>query len=120
ITRPKLDPRPCADPLIADIAAYYDAAALIAQYSFTVREKESELHVEFLNALLATAQSPNEIAAFARSLQSLALSAEQLRYLLGSIAAKLELAPPDYRPFAMSIDALQAELGKLVEANRSA
>ena len=30
VTRPKLDPRPCADPLIADIAAYYDAAALIA------------------------------------------------------------------------------------------
>src|SRR5258706_7671211 len=42
--RPKLDPRPCADPLIANVSAYYDAAAAIAQSAFTDREKESELH----------------------------------------------------------------------------
>ncbi len=120
IARPKLDPRPCVDPLIADASAYYDAAAAIAQYGFTAREKETDLHIEFLNALLVTARSPNEIAAFAHALQFMALSTEQSKYLLSSIDVKMELAPPDYRPFAMSLDTLQAELWKLVEINRSA
>ncbi len=120
IARPKLDVRPCADALVPEISTYYDAAAEIVQSSFTAREKESELHVEFLNALLAEAQSPNEIAAFARAMQSAALTKEQSRYLISSIAAKLELVRADYRPFAMSLDSLQSELWKLIEANRPA
>src|SRR5262249_45643093 len=64
IARPKLEMRPCADALVADVSSYYDAAAVIVQSSFSAREKESELRVEFLNALLAESQSPNEIAPF--------------------------------------------------------
>ena len=119
ITRPAFDPRPCGDALVADASAYYDAAAAIAR-SFTGREKESELHVQFLSALLVTARPPNEIAAFARAMQTVDLTPDQLRFLLSAIAAKLELTAAEYRPFAMSLDALQMELGKMIEANRAA
>src|SRR5579862_9571668 len=120
IPRPRLEPRPCSDAMIPDASAYYDAAASVAQNAFTAREKESEAHLEFLNALLTSAQSPNEIAAFARAMQSVSFTREQSRYLLSSIAVKLELARPDYRPFAASLDALQSELWKLVQANPAA
>jgi|GEM_PF-1988727 len=110
IARPRLEPRPCSDPFIADVAAYYDAAAVIAQSAYSDREKSSEQHVQFLTALIAGAQSPNEIAAYVRSLQSIALTGSELSLLAGAIAAKLESIAPDYRPFALSLDALQSEI----------
>ena len=117
--RPKLEPRPCADPLIADVSAYYETAAIIAQSTFTNREKESELHVQFLAAQLAGAQSPDELAAYARAIQSVGLSTPEWRLLLAGIAAKLQSIPTDYRPFAMSLDALQSELANLIESGRA-
>jgi hypothetical protein len=119
ITRPKLEPRPCADPLIADVSAYYEAAAIVAQSTFTDREKESELHVQFLAAQLAGAQSPNELAPYARAIQSVGLSTPEWRLLLAGIVAKLQSLRTDYRPFAMSVDALQSELANLIESGRA-
>jgi hypothetical protein len=119
IARPKLEPRPCADPLIADVSAYYEAAAVIAQSTFTDREKESELHVQFLAAQLEGAQSPNELAPYAREIQSVGLSTPEWRLLLAGIAAKLQSIPTDYRPFAMYLDALQSELANLIESGRA-
>jgi len=119
IARPKLEPRPCAEALIADASPYYEAAALMAQSTFTDREKESELHVQFLSAVLAGARSPNELAAYAHALPSVALSNAQWRLLVAGIAAKLETIPADYRPFAMSLDAMQSELATLMDLARA-
>jgi hypothetical protein len=119
IERPKLDPRPCTDPLVADAGPYYEAAAAIAQSGFTEREKQSEAHVQFLAALLAGAQSPYEIAAWTRAVQSVALSAPQWTLLIAALEAKLAAAPPDYRSFAMSLDALQAEVRNLMDVARA-
>lgn len=110
MTRPKLAPRPCSDPLIADASPYYDAAAAIAQSAFTEKEKQTEAHVQFLTALLAGAQSPNEIAAWTRAVQSVALLPAQWRLLVAALAAKLDASPLDYRPFVMSLDSLAAEI----------
>lgn len=113
IARPKLEPRGCGDPFIADASPYYEAAAAIGQSAFSDREKNSELHVQFLSAVLAGAQSPNELAGYAKSLQSVTLSASEWRLLVAGLIAKLESMPPDYRSFATSIDALQNEIGFL-------
>jgi hypothetical protein len=65
IEHPALDPRPCEDALVADIAPYYEIAAAIAQSAFTADQKAHDEHLEFLAALLKGARSPNELAAFA-------------------------------------------------------
>ena len=50
------------------------------------------------------------MAAFARSLSSAAWSPPQLEMLLASLGAKLQSLEADYRPFALSLGALQQEL----------
>jgi hypothetical protein len=119
IVRPALAPRPCADSLVAYASAYYDIAAAIAQSSFSAEEKRQEAHIQFLAALLAGITSPNELLPFARSLETVALNPPEWALLAAGLAAKLESIAPDYRPFALSFDALQAQTGAIEEVTRS-
>lgn len=115
IERPILDPRPCEDPFIADASAYYEIAAAVAQSAFSAAEKDKEAHVQFLSAILAGIRSPNELAPFARSLQGVALNPSEWALLGAGLVEKLNTVAPDYRPFALSFDALQAEVRTLAE-----
>ena len=119
ILPPSADPRPCADPLVADASAYFEIAAAIAQSSFSAEEKRDGAHVQFLAALLTGIRSPNQLAPFARSLHTVALNPPEWALLGAAFAARLETMPPDYRPFALSFDALQSEIGALEEMTTS-
>jgi hypothetical protein len=119
ITRPSLEPRACEDPLIADVSAYYEIAGALAQSAFTAAEKLQEAHVQFLAALVAGAKSPSEMAAFARAIQSVSLKPAEMELLLSALGTRLESVTTDYRPFALSLDALQGELRGLVELAQS-
>lgn len=102
IARPVLDPRPCEDPLVADVSAYYEVAGKVAQLGFTSDEKAKEEDVQFLATVLAGARSPNELAPFARAMKSVGLTPPQRQLLSSALAAKLQSVGPDYRAFAMS------------------
>jgi hypothetical protein len=119
IHRPTLEARPCIDPLVADASAYYEIAAAIAQSAFSPEEKRQEAHVQFLTAVLSGVTSPGELVPFARSLHTVALNPPEWTLLAAAFAAKLESIAPDYRPFALSFDALQAEIDALQEITRS-
>ena len=114
IPHPALDPRECADPLIADVGAYYEIAAAVAQSSFTSAEKETAAHVQFLAAILAGARSPGEIEPFARAVQSVGLKPSEWELVLAALASKLATVGPDYRAFALSLTPLQGEIAALV------
>jgi hypothetical protein len=113
ITHPVLEPRPCDDPLVADISEYYETGAAIAQSAFMAAEKEKGAHVQFLLTMLAGARSPAEIEPFARAIQSVNLLPHEWELLLASLAQKLETIGPDYRAFALSLTALQNEMAAL-------
>ncbi len=113
IPRPALEPRGCADPLVADVSAYYEIAAAVAQSAFTADEKKTEAHVQFLTAILAGAKSPGEIEPFARALGSVALEPHEMELLLAAVAEKLQTVGTDYRPFALTLTALQGEIAAL-------
>jgi hypothetical protein len=119
VQHPSLAPRPCADSLVADASVYYELAAAIAQSSFSAEEKKQEAHAQLLASLLTGVISPNELAPFARSLSTVALNSPEWALLGAAFAARLETMAPDYRPFALSFDALQAEIGTLEEITRS-
>src|SRR5262249_9121720 len=119
VTRPILDPRPCEDPLIGDASAYYELAAAISQSVFDADEKAAEAHVQFLAAILLTAKSPNELAPFLRALQSIDLKPPEREQLLSAVAVKFTDIGPDYRPFVMSLDALESELSRAMDTVRS-
>jgi len=114
VPHPTVDARPCEDPLIADVSAYYEIAGELAQSAFTPEEKEKNQNAQFLLTALAGAHSPSEMAPFARSLSSVALTPSQLELLLGALGAKLQSFAPDYRPFALTLGNLQQELDGLI------
>jgi len=111
VARPALEPRPCEDPLVADISAYYEMAAAVAQSTFTAAEKEKSAQVQFLEGILDGARSPGELLPFLRAIKSMDLSPPQRDLLLAAFAEKLESIRPDYRPFAMTFDSLTAQIG---------
>jgi hypothetical protein len=102
LDHPVLEARPCEDAMIADVSAYYEMAALVAPSD--------------LMLALAPANSPGELASFAKVLSALALGAkpglapEDFRLLMGALALKMEMAAPDYRSFTMTADELRAGL----------
>ena len=113
IPRPALEPRGCVDPLVADVSVYYEIAAAVAQSAFTAEEKKTEAHAQFLTAILAGAKSPGEIEPFARALESVALKPHEMELLLAAVAEKLQTVGTDYRPFALTLTALQGEIASL-------
>ncbi len=113
IARPLLDPRPCQDPLIPDVSAYYEMAGTIAQSAFTPAERETGAHVQFLQAVLDGARSPAELPAFLRLLTTMALTRPQRELLIHSFAAKLVSIGTDDRAFAVSYNDLKLELGRV-------
>jgi hypothetical protein len=118
---PTLDPRPCEDPLVADIAPYYGLAATVAQSTFNATEKESGAHLQFLIGILSAARSPGEVAAFAGSLGNVAFTPEQWNLMFSVVDRKLEAIQADYRSFAVSFNAMQAaveQLAAMARANR--
>ncbi|HML17596.1 MAG TPA: hypothetical protein VK419_11240, partial [Bryobacteraceae bacterium] len=103
----------CEDPLLPDLSPYYEIAATIAQSTFTPAEKAQEVHIQFLVTVLSQAKSPAELAAFARSLESVELKPEQFELLLGAFSKTMESMDADFRSFESSIDALQKEIDGL-------
>ena len=87
LAHPVLDARPCEDPFVADVAPYYEIAASIAQSAFSDEEKKHDAHVQFLIALLAGARSSNELAAFAKVIDNVALTHAQWEQVLGAFSA---------------------------------
>jgi hypothetical protein len=115
IPRPVLEARACADALVPDASPYYEMAGALAQSAFSPDEKKHGRHVQFLLVVLDGARSPNELAPFARAIQSVELKPEEWEVLLNAVAAKLEKLPADYRPFASSIGGLRPEIEHLAQ-----
>jgi hypothetical protein len=119
LRHPVLQPRPCEDPMVDDISAYYEIAGPLAQSAFTAAEKEKGVHVQFLATMIAGTQVPGELAPFAMAIQSVALRPPELELLLGALAQKLETITADYRSFATSINGLQSDIQQLLEIARA-
>jgi hypothetical protein len=119
IVHPVLDPRPCEDALVADIATYYEIAAAVAQSAFTAAEKDNDAHLQFLIGVLSAAKSPGEVAAFAGAIQNVTFTKAQWEVVLAVIARKLETVGADYRSFAVSFNAMEGSVSRLAELARA-
>ena len=115
VLHPALAARNCEDPLVADASAYYEIAGLIAQSAFSEQEKKDHQHAQFMLAALAGAQSPNELGAFARALESVSWTPEEWELLISGLAEKFGAIRADYRPFALSAPVLLPELDFLTK-----
>jgi hypothetical protein len=119
VAHPVLDPRPCEDALVADVAPYYEIAGVIAQTAFTAEEKERGVQVQFLVGLLSAAKSPGELAAFAGAIENITFTPAQWQVLLVVLSEKLEKISADYRSFAVSFNAMQGAVSRLAEFGRA-
>ncbi len=106
LEHPSLEARPCEDPMIADVSAYYETAASLLSKGAVPSD---------LMLALGQARSPGELANFAKALSAVPeLPLENLRLLAGALALKMGMVAADYRSFTMTADELRSGLERLV------
>jgi hypothetical protein len=105
IDHPQLDPRPCADPMIADDSAYFDMARAVGQVNPML--------------LMGPGNSPGELASFADLLLAdRTLSRDQFQLLAGALGLKMQTAALDYRAFTVTAENLAKVLDALTRRAR--
>ena len=67
----------CDQPLAADVSALYDTLALVANSTFTDKERKKEQHVNLVLSYMSRASTPAEIAPIERMISNLNISEEQ-------------------------------------------
>ncbi|HEV2689819.1 MAG TPA: hypothetical protein VGV35_14755 [Bryobacteraceae bacterium] len=112
IVRPSLPALTCDDPLVYDVADFYQTLGIVANATFTAEERAKEEHLNFLLDYLAQAATPAALAPLARVIQSAAVTPDQSAILWNRFNGLLETMQPDDRSFS----AAAPEIAKGVNA----
>ena len=104
IVAPALAPLSCADALVPDVSAFYDALGAVVMSTFTAQERAKEEHINFLLGYLAQVTSPAQLAPVLRLIQTVELTAAQRDAVLGSINGILEGLPLEDRAFTATLN----------------
>jgi hypothetical protein len=90
IPRPTLAPLTCDDALFYDVADFYQTLGVIANTTFTQKERDKEEHVSFLLDYLGQATSPVQLAPIARVIKTANVTPAQREILWNRFNGLLE------------------------------
>ena len=119
IPAPHLPKLTCADTLVYDVSAYYEALAEVAASTFTAKERVEEAHVKMLAGFAGAAASAADIGPMARTLASASLTPAQLQMAANALAAAVKSMATDDRSFSYTVSAggsMLADVNALVTA----
>lgn len=118
---PEIPAYSCADPLVADVSAYYELAEEIAKQSFTFTERNSGEQAAFIAGLLHELDSPLELAPAANLIAGILWANEELGELAAIYSSTLaEMPATDPRSSAATLGHLQRTLPDLAQDIRRA
>jgi hypothetical protein len=98
----KLKPLTCVDPLIYDVAGFYEIMNLLAQGSFDAKEIRKNENVNFIQSYIETITSPIQVEPIAKVLFSLTLARAQMEMLIHSLSVAIKNITPDDRSFSQT------------------
>ena len=110
IPHPALAARTCYDPLVYDVADYYQTLGVVADGAFTQPERKKEAHVTFLLDYLGQVSAAAELAPAARAIKSAGVSPQQREALWARFNGVLETLQPDDRSYAAAIKEIGQEM----------
>ena len=117
ISRPPFDQLTCNDPLVYDVAGFYQALGAIVEGAFTAEERKKEEHVNFLLDYMGQVSSPAQLAPLARVIKSVGVSTQQRDILWNKFGGLLESMQPDGRSYAAAVDDVGREIAPTVAAS---
>jgi len=77
IVKPSLPPLTCDDPLVYDVADFYQTLGAVINAAFSPQERKKEEHVNLLLDYIAQTTSPAQLGPLARAIKTINLTAEQ-------------------------------------------
>ncbi len=111
IARPQLTPLSCDDPLVYDVAEFYQTLSAIANGTFTAEQRAKEEHVAFLVDYITQAVSAAQLAPLARAIKAVNLTGEQREILWIKFNGLLEKMQPDDRSYGAAMQEIGREIG---------
>jgi hypothetical protein len=106
IPKPSIPPIGCDDDRMPRLGEYYHTLGLVAQETFTPKERQREDHVRFFEGYIGAIGSPAQLVPIATMLQTVSVSPEQKQLLYAKLGSALESVTPDDRSFAEITSAL--------------
>ena len=116
---PRVPKLVCADLLVYDVSAYYEALGEIQAKAFTPKERATEEPIKFLAGFAGRVSSPAAVGPMARVLAAATVTPEQLQMLVTTFAASLKELAADDRSFSSTISGegtMITDVGALVAA----
>jgi hypothetical protein len=117
IPSPRVPKLTCADMLVYDVSAYYEALAEVAAKTFTAKERAEDAHAKFLAGFAGGISSAVEVGPMARALAAVNLTPDQLLMASTAFAASLKSMAADDRSFSYTVSfqgSTLQDLGALV------
>jgi hypothetical protein len=119
IAPPRVPKLACADLLVYDVSAYFEAAGEIAKTAFTPKERAAQDHAKFLAGFAGRISSAAEVGPMARAIAAAGFTPEPLQMLLTVFTASLQTLAADDRSFSFTASgegAMMADIAALVSA----
>jgi hypothetical protein len=119
IPAPHVPKLTCADELVYDVSAFYQALQAVASNTFTAKERGEEAHAKLLARFAGGIASAAEAGPMAKTLAAVGLTPAQLQTVTTAFAASLKSLAADDRSFSYSVSSeasTMADIGALVAA----
>ena len=117
IPRPTLDRLTCNDPLVYDVADFYQALGAVVDGAFTAQERNKEEHLNFLLDYVGQVSSPSQLAPLARAIKSVGVTPQQRDILWNKFGGLLESMQPDDRSYVAAVEEIGREIKPAVAAS---
>lgn len=109
--KPVLAPLTCDDALVYDASAFYQTLGVVANETFTQKERAKDDNVTFVLDYLGQATSPAQLAPLAALVKSVSATPEQREILWNRFNGLLESLQPDGRSYSAALTALGSDIG---------
>jgi hypothetical protein len=119
IAAPHVPKLTCADELVYDVSAFYQALQAVASNTFTAKERGEEAHAKLLAGFAGGITSPVEAGPMAKALATVSLTPAQLQTVTTAFAASLKSLAADDRSFSYSVSgeaSTMLDIGALLAA----
>jgi hypothetical protein len=103
IPTPHVPKLTCADTLLYDVSAFYEALAEVVSNTFTAKERAEDAHIRLLAGFVGGIASAVEVGPMARMLAAVSLTPAQLQMATSAFAAALQSMAADDRSFSYTV-----------------
>jgi hypothetical protein len=116
MARPVIRPLSCKDPLVFDVAEYFETLQQVAQRGFTPEQMRRGEHIQLVTDRIRESTSSLQVGPAARMIVALKPDSSQLGLLVDAFVTSLEKVSDADRAFSFAISSASRDIWALVKS----